>query len=264
LNNMIFLLCNRLFKINLDNYEIIEKNECNDFQGLDTQNKTNLLYVSSSEGYINVFNIKTLNLLKRIQINCCYDVNNKIDGDIFNIKIIRDTMYMYLYEPWDTGIDKILIINDLNDVNDKKELQYECYDLQEWHFSTHTHIYKDLLYFSGESGGGIHIFNVKTKQVIKMIPSLCCYKTSYKNFMNIQNKYLIHCVNVEPYKVEIFDLENNPLLENIDFYFEFETTRVINVEIKENIIYFYKIKLDYDNGTSKIINNNIYISQFEM
>ena len=254
LNNMIFLLCGNLFKINLDNYEIIEKEEEISFQGMDTQNKTNLLYVGSSHGEIYAFNIKTLNLLKIIKFKCYH--NDKLlmnSGDIYYLKIISDKMYIYLYESWDTGIDKVLIINDLNDYNeDELALYYEAYDLKTWHFTKDIHEYNNLLYFSGETGGGVHIFDTIKKETLKMIPDICYFIKSFKNYMNIQGKYLINCINsYDNYTIQVFDLDNNSLLEQVDYFFKFKDCQIIHVSIIENEIHFYKINTTSNNSINE-------------
>lgn len=242
LNNMIFLLSGNLFKINLDNYEIIEKEEEFTFQGMDTQNKTNLLYIGSRHGEIYAFNIKTLNLVKKITFKCYHDDKyNMNSGDIYCLKIIRDKMYIYLYESWDTGIDKILIINDLNDYSDENnnKLYYEAYDLKTWHFTKDIYQYNNLLYFLGE---GLHIFDTIKKETIQVVPDICYYGKTFKNYIKVQDKYLIMCIDSnDKYYVKIFDLDKNPLMKYVDYYFKFDNNYIVDVKIIENKIYFYKI-----------------------
>ena len=262
LNNLIILAYSSIIKFNVANHEILIKEieyasgigYSNSWHCLATQNKTNQLYIAG-DGIINVYNIKTLNLLKRLLF---YDGKNhdgtdfQIPNEIYCMEMIWDTLYFYIYEDFEGGSDKLAIVKNINDT---KNLSYDLYELYPDSFLISKHIkkYENYIYLSGEVSAGIHIFDTQKNTLVNFDPAFGTDWRNYKSFIDICENYLIN-VNYylgreeNPTVIEIVNLEKNKLIEKIDYRIEFKDPyRIKNVNIRQNIAYFYCLNLQDQN-----------------
>lgn len=277
LNNLIILAYSSIIKFNVANHEILIKEleyangigYPNSWHCLATQNKTNQLYIAS-DGIINVYNIKTLNLLKRLLF---YDGKNHdgtyypfhgtdyhIPNEFYSMKIIWDTLYFYIYEDFEGGSDKLAVVKNINDT---ENLSFDLYELYPESFLISNHIekYENYIYISGEESAGIHIFDTQKNTLVNFDPAFGTDWRNYKSYINICENYLIN-VNYylgreeNPTVIEIVNLEKNKSIEEIDYRIEFKDPyRIKNVNIRQNIAYFYCLNLQ---------NQNIEILTYDM
>ena len=246
LNNFIFILEGDIVKLNIDNYEVIENNIAYS-QGITAQNKTNLLYVGRHNGTVKVLNIKTLQPVKTIIF---YDVDNKKqigDVDILSLKMVWDTLYVYAFEDWNGGIDRIFTIDNVNDIQEednKKQLLYDSTELPCSHFSKYIEQYGKYLYISNNCLNGALIFDTNTKKYVRMAETILSDHYIYNNIFKIQDHYLIisrwyEYNHTEEYtnhtEMQIFDVENDPLLHKRNYELRF-TNKLISINIIENYI----------------------------
>ena len=277
LNNLIILVQSYIIKFNIANHEILIKElTCgrgigysNSWHCLETQNKTNQLYIGG-DGIINVYNIKTLNLLKRLLLydgknndGTCYHFHGTdyhYTDEIYCMKMIWDTLYLYIYEDFDGGSDKLAIIKDINDT---KNLSYDLYELYPDSFLISNHIkkYENYIYLSGEASAGMHIFDTENNKLVNFDTAFGTDWRNYKSYIDICENYLIN-VNYylgregKPTIIEIVNLKKNRLIEKIDYRIEFnEPYQIKNVNIRNDIAYFYCLNLQ--NQNIEILTHNL-------
>lgn len=246
LDNFIFTLYRDIVKVNINNFEIVE-NIIAYPQGIAAQNKTNFLYIGTHYGTVEVLNIKTLQPVKTILF---YDIHNKqkINSvDIFSLKMVWDTLYVYAFEDWDGGIDRIITIDNVNDiqkVDNTPQLLYDSTELPSTHFSKCMDHYGKYLYISADSLNGTVILNRNTKRYVKIADTIRVDHFLYRNIFKVQDHYLIISRWYDTHnetELQIFDLEKDPLLNTRIYELKF-SYKLIGVDIIENHICIQYLK----------------------
>ena len=240
LNNFIFILDGTIVKVNIDNFETIENTVAYP-QGMTTQNKTNLLYIGTKRGTVEVLNIKTLQPVKSILL---YDIHNKErihDVDIFSLKMVWDTLYMYAFEDWNGGIDRIITIDNVNDIqekDDQKQLLYDSTELPNTHFSKYIEQYGQYLYISNDSLDGTLVFDRHKKRYVRTADTILVDHFIHCNIFKVQEHYLIISrwyENEKEATLQVFDVEKDPLLHKRKYELKF-TNKPISINIINNHI----------------------------
>ena len=118
---------------------------------------------------------------------------------------------------------------------------------------TNDILYENYIYISGEESAGIHIFDTQKNTLVNFDPAFGTDWRNYKSYINICENYLIN-VNYylgrekNPTVIEIVNLEKNKSIEEIDYRIEFKDPyRIKNVNIRQNIAYFYCLNLQNQN-----------------
>lgn len=240
----------------MDTFTIIE-NTLYLPQGITVQNKTNLLYVGSSYGRIDVLNIKTLNTVKQIKFYNTENTKMLHDVDILSLKMVWDTLYIYAFEDWHAsgGIDRIFTIDNVNNIeekDEKKKLTYSSCELSSDCFSKYIECNGNYLYISSWSEGGVLIYDRTKKKIIKRADAMAIDLKICNNIFKIEDEYLIICrFNSHPIRrnrktghfysdnytessLEMFDLKRNPLLKEVDYEYRFINKRIVNIKILNN------------------------------
>lgn len=252
LNNFIIVLCEDIVKIDLETFETVENTAILP-QGMVAQNKTNYLYVGTTHGRIDVLNIKTLHSVKHIEFYGVKHANRIHDVDIMSLKLIRDTLYVYAFEDWSGGVDRIFTIDDVNNVV-QNELKYSACDLSNTYFSKYIEHYGKYLYISSNCQAGTVIFDRHKGRVVKLANTLIDSHAMCDNLFKIQDHYLIISIFIRKpivqnefsghiqildytiARLQVFDLNENPLLSRVDYEYESTNKHFINVRIVEHHI----------------------------
>ncbi len=194
--------------------------------------------------------------------------------DFWAIKIVWDTLYIYLFEDLSYGTDKILIVDDLNNIieeNNEKKLFYDAYDCLEEHFSRFIEKYDKYLYLSSECKGGVHIFDLNKKEVVKCVGSLTSNKSLNESIFKVKGDYLIICSFLTPENslcnsprnyIQIYNLKKYPLMDKVFYEFKYEGNQIKNIDIVQEKVSYDK----YEGNRIKnvdAIQDKIYFEYFE-
>ena len=211
LRSFVLLIDNIIIKLGIDNHEVVvcDKLSHVSLQCLAAQNKTNQLYVGADQGVVYVLNLKTLNLLHTIALKHSAEAGDTCNMQVWDIQMITDTLYLYYYEDCASGRDQLFVIEDVAAVVDAAAARsFDVYYLfpYNWTITNYMRPYQNRLYISGE--GGLHVFDMVTKQFVRYNRSLCTGNWNGANLFAIEEGWLLNVYNDTT--IKIVNLNSDP------------------------------------------------------
>jgi hypothetical protein len=202
-SNLFFYYNYKIFKLDLNTFNILTSQKYKIYKSLfSIHKKNNCIYIGSYDDGVYVFNIKTLNLIKKIYL--CDKNGDKLQEVTLWCVVKNDKLYVNSQIDCVGGYSQIFKIDGI----DKKQIP-KYYDKNNYSdfIDGKFLIYKDYIYSTV-------IYDTKNETFIN---NNICIDNFY-----IQNNYLISNCFKYYKKIQIYDLCEDPLLNIIKYEINLE------------------------------------------